>query len=83
VRVVREGGAEVAVLRPGEYFGELSLLTGTAHQHAVEAVEDSELMVMPKARFDSLLADNPELAKTIRRTADERMEANRGVTPTD
>jgi CRP-like cAMP-binding protein len=83
VRVLNENGAEVAVLGPGEYFGELSLLTGTAHQHAVETVEDTELMVVPKERFDSLLADNPELAAVIRRKAEERMEANRGMTPTD
>lgn len=83
VRVLSENGAGVAVLGPGEYFGELSLLTGTTHQHAVEAVEDTELMVVPKERFDSLLAGNPELAAGIRRKGEERMEANRGETPTD
>jgi CRP/FNR family cyclic AMP-dependent transcriptional regulator len=78
VRILREDGAEVAVLGSGEYFGELSLLTGTTHHHAVEAVEDTELMVVPKERFDSLLAENPELAAGIRQQAEARMRANLG-----
>ncbi|HEX9417189.1 MAG TPA: cyclic nucleotide-binding domain-containing protein [Gaiellaceae bacterium] len=76
VRVLRDGGVKVAELGPGEHFGELSLLTGTMHQHAVETLEDSELMVVPKERFDSLLAENPELAAGIRQQAEARMRAN-------
>ena len=83
VRVLDGEGSEVAVLDRGEYFGELSLMLGTAHQHAVETVEDSELMLVPKERFDSLLAENPRLAAAVRRKAEERMEANRGRSPTD
>ena len=83
VRVLGEAGAEVAQLGPGEFFGELSLLLGTSHQHTVEATEDTELMVVPKERFDLLLADNPELAVGIRRKAEERMAMNLGTAPTD
>src|SRR6266704_1385582 len=35
VRVLRNGGGELAKLGPGEHFGELSLLLGTTHQHTV------------------------------------------------
>jgi len=83
VHVLREDGSEVAVLDRGEYFGELSLLLGTAHQHAVETLEDTELMVVPKERFDSLLADNPDLASEIKRRAEQRMAMNEGNSPTD
>jgi CRP-like cAMP-binding protein len=83
VRVTRDGGIEVAELCSGEHFGELSLLLGTTHRHAVETIEDTELMVVPKERFDSLLAENPRLADGIRRKAEERMAANRGEAPTD
>jgi CRP-like cAMP-binding protein len=75
VRVLGDAG-EVATLRAGNYFGELSLLLGTVHGHDVEAVEDCELMVVPKERFDELLAANPLLAESIRRQAEERRAAN-------
>lgn len=75
VRVLGEEGAEVAVLAPGAYFGEFSLLLGTDHQHDVVALEDSELMVVPKECFDSIVAANPALAKSLEETAEERRRA--------
>jgi len=83
VRVLGADGRELAELGPGEHFGELSLLLGTSHRHTVETLEHSELMVLPKKRFDALLDEHPELAKEIRRKAEERMAMNRGETPSD
>ena len=40
-------------------------------------------MVLPKERFDALLADNPRLADEIRRKAEERMAMNRAETASD
>jgi CRP-like cAMP-binding protein len=79
VRVLGDGDAEIAVLAPGAYFGEFSLLLGTDHQHTVEAIEDSELMVVPKERFDAIMADYPDLAHGIQATAEER---RRAIAPT-
>jgi CRP-like cAMP-binding protein len=83
VRILGDDGADIAVLGPGEYFGELSLLLGTAHRRAVETAEDTELMFVPKQRFDTLLESSPDLAASIRERAEERLEANRGLAPTD
>lgn len=83
VRVLGANDAELAELGPGEHFGELSLLLGTTHRHTVETLEHSELMVLPKERFDALLDEHPELAKEIRLKAEERMAMNRGETPSD
>lgn len=82
VRILDDNGREIARLGPGEHFAELSLLFGTTHRRAVETTEDSELMFVPKERFDSLLEHNPELAAGIREKAEERLEANRAL-PTD
>jgi CRP/FNR family cyclic AMP-dependent transcriptional regulator len=79
VRVLDEDGAELAVLGPGDFFGELSLLAGTPHRRDVTALEDAELMIVPKEAFDALLAENHELAESIHRTADERVRANLGA----
>jgi CRP-like cAMP-binding protein len=72
VRVIGDEGAELGVLGPGDFFGEFSLLQGVAHGRDVVAVEDSELMVVAKERFDDLLACNPEVAHNIRKTAEKR-----------
>jgi CRP-like cAMP-binding protein len=83
VRVLGSSGGELAELGPGEHFGELSLLFGTTHQHTVETLEDSELMVLPRECFDALVAENPQLADAIRGKAEERMAMNRGETASD
>jgi CRP-like cAMP-binding protein len=77
VRVLRENGDELAELGRGEHFGELSLLFGTTHQSTVETLEDTELMVVPKDRFEALLADHPQLADEIQLKAEQRMAMNR------
>jgi CRP-like cAMP-binding protein len=83
VRILGRGGGELATLGPGEHFGELSLLAGTTHQSTVETLDDTELMVVPKERFDALLVEHPELADAIHRKAEERMALNRAETPSD
>ena len=55
VRVLAEDGHEIVRLEAGNSFGEFSLLLGTPHQHDVYAVEDCELMVVPKELFDELV----------------------------
>ena len=82
VRVLDGDGGEVAALRAGDFFGEFSLLLGTPHQHEVRATEDTELMVVPRERFDQLLTDNPKLAQSVRRQAEERMAALAGASKT-
>jgi CRP-like cAMP-binding protein len=75
VRVVREDGAEIALLAPGAYFGEFSLLLGAEHGHDVVAVEDTELMVVPKERFDAIMSEHPDLARSVHETAEARRAA--------
>ncbi len=79
VRVLDDAGAELNALGPGHFFGELSLLSGTVRQNGVQAVQDAELMVVPRELFEALMASNPELRDTIRREAEERLAANLGV----
>jgi CRP-like cAMP-binding protein len=72
VRILDGDGKELGVLRSGDFFGELSLLAGSAHSNDVEAVDDAELLVVTKERFDDLLASNPAVAQSIRQTAELR-----------
>jgi CRP/FNR family cyclic AMP-dependent transcriptional regulator len=72
VRVLGDNGAELGVLGPGDFFGELSLLEGAPHGRDVVAIEDTELMVIAKECFDDIVAGNPDVARSIRETAAQR-----------
>src|SRR5438105_457753 len=71
----RAGDREVEVARvePGSSFGELSLLLNTTHTKDARALEDSELMVVPKASFQEVLDSNPDLAAQLQRRLAERL----------
>ena len=64
---------EIAALEPGDFFGELSLLLHTKHTKTAMAVEDTELMVLPKESFQELLAANAHLADHFRRKLETRL----------
>ena len=64
---------EVARLEAGASFGELSLLLHTTHTKTAQALEDTELMVVPEASFEELLSANRELAGQFRRKIQERL----------
>lgn len=63
---------EIATTGPGDYFGEMSLLSDTTHTKSVVAVEDSELLVLLKESFRELLDGSEELAEQIQKTLESR-----------
>jgi CRP-like cAMP-binding protein len=63
---------EVSRVGTGDSFGELSLLLRTTHTKNAMAVEDSELMVVPRDEFEALLSSNPEVAEHFQRKLEER-----------
>ena len=68
-----DGGGEIARTKPGDFFGELSILLYTTHSKTARAVDEVELMVLPKESFQELLSSNPELGEHFRRKVAERM----------
>lgn len=70
-----QDGQEVEISRigPGDSFGEISILLQTTHTKSAEAVEDTELMVVPKESFQELLETNLNLAAAFQRRLEERM----------
>lgn len=71
-----DGGNEVEIARtrPGDYFGEMSLLLTSIHTKSVQAVEDSELLVLDKDSFRRLLDRYPEVAERVHERLEEREE---------
>ena len=64
VRVVR-GGEEVAVLGPGDFFGELSVLDGLPRTAQVAAAEPTRCLALASWDFEQALLDSPSLALSI------------------
>ncbi len=62
---VTVSGAEVARMSSGNFFGEMSLLTGAARAATVLAVSEVEVYVMGRAVFQRLLSSHPELAEDV------------------
>lgn len=73
VRISDGDDETVGELGPGQYFGEQSLLLHTKHSRRAEAIEDCELMVIPRDRFQELLDAQPELASEFRDTLEARI----------
>lgn len=67
VIVGREGGstAELASLGPGQFFGEMSLMTGERRAATIQAVTDCRLLVVRKDAFQQALAPHPEVTERI------------------
>jgi small-conductance mechanosensitive channel/CRP-like cAMP-binding protein len=66
VRVAVEGGErEVTRLASGDFFGEMSLLTGEKRAATVEAVTKVECYRLDKAAFQDLLVSRPEVTDHI------------------
>ena len=60
---VSSGGTwrDVARLWPGDYFGEMSLLTGMPRSARVRMASDGVLLELPKEALSELFTESPEL----------------------
>jgi len=76
---VVEGEAEIQLqaaalyLGPGQFFGELALLTGEPRSATVVATQPCMLLALDIVDFHELLARQPELARVIREEAGKRL----------
>ena len=66
---------EVARLGPGDFFGEMSLMTGERRNATVRAVNACELAVVGHEPFREVLAAFPDLAQRISESLESRQEA--------
>jgi CRP-like cAMP-binding protein len=72
VKVVRDGRT-VATLGPGDFFGELALISGAPRTATVTAEEESTLMVLDPRRFEVVMAEEPQVAKAVLATMGDRV----------
>lgn len=78
VRAARSG-AEVSRLERGQYFGEMSLLTGAPRSATVVASDDVELLEMDRSLFAALFQAHPDLARLLSAILAQRRSQLRAV----
>lgn len=79
VRIANAGDGrapELSVLRKGDCFGEMSILTGAAAGNQVEAVEPCLTLAVAREDFRNLLADFPAVAIILYRVLSRRITAS-------
>ena len=77
---VRSGGAVLAQLGPGDYFGEMALLLENTPRTAdVTALEDTSCLVVTQWEFRSLLAAHPDTALAVMTELARRLQSTPGT----
>lgn len=71
--VVRRGGRKIAELGPGDFLGELAVLSGAPRTADVIATSDMELESLNRREVMSLLDQNGTIAKKILLSAVKRL----------
>lgn len=68
------GAQELKTVRPGDYFGEMSMLLGATRSAGAEAVEpDTQVIAVAAGNFDLLLRENPQLVRRMLKEMAERL----------
>lgn len=62
---VKKGKKTVAKMRPGSYFGELSVLDGGPRSATVVASTDMDLLVLEQRQFSGLIRELPAIAAKL------------------
>jgi CRP-like cAMP-binding protein len=76
------GATRVAKLHSGDYFGEMSLLTGEARSATVVADVDCEILEIAKPQLAGILQENSALLKNLSEMLAQRRMDNEGVLAT-
>jgi CRP/FNR family cyclic AMP-dependent transcriptional regulator len=64
----------LAVLNPGDFFGEMALVDDSPRSATASAVEDdTELIIMDRARFLFMVRQQPEFALSLMHTLCQRL----------
>ena len=69
----------IATLEAGEFFGEISLLTGTPRTATVRTVEETTLFVVDRRALQKLLQDHRNLADQIAQALCQRQQVLRDL----
>jgi CRP-like cAMP-binding protein len=71
--VVRRGGRKVNVLGPGDFFGEIALVSRSPRTATVTTTAPSRLLVITEGRFRSLLDHSPRIQLRVLEALADRL----------
>jgi CRP-like cAMP-binding protein len=72
--VVERGGRKLADLGPGDWFGEIAILTFKPRTATVTAISPLRLLVISDRAFRRVVETTPRIALTVLRSVAERLE---------
>jgi CRP/FNR family cyclic AMP-dependent transcriptional regulator len=78
---VRRNGRKVATLGPGDYFGELSLLSRLPRNATITADTDMRLLVMDQRELAGVLDQVPAIARKMLEVMAHRLSESDARTP--
>jgi CRP-like cAMP-binding protein len=64
---------QIALLGPGDFFGEMSVLEEIPRTASARALQDSQLLQIDATTFDQMLHQNPEIAVRMMRRLSRRL----------
>jgi CRP-like cAMP-binding protein len=74
--ITRQGTSRpvtLAVLKPGDFFGEMALVDDAPRSASAVAVRDSQLIVLDRAKFLFTVRQQPQFALSIMHTLCQRL----------
>jgi CRP-like cAMP-binding protein len=71
---VRRGGRKLADLGPGDWFGEIAILTYKPRTATVTATTPVRLLVLGDHAFRRVVEERPRIALSVLRSVAERLE---------
>ncbi len=64
----------LSTMQPGDFFGEISLLTGEKRTASIKAVQDTSVIVIKKTVFSKIMIANPVISEQIGSVVLERQQ---------
>jgi len=82
IKITRSAGAvekTLAVLKEGDFFGEMAVIDGSPRSAAATALEETKLLIVDREAFDSQLKNNPMIAYVLETMSRRLRETNKQV----
>jgi CRP-like cAMP-binding protein len=70
---VTRGGKRINTMKPGDFFGEIALVTKMPRTASVTATTGVEVLVITERDFDALLKRTPEIGRQVAQALAERV----------
>jgi CRP-like cAMP-binding protein len=70
---VTKGGSRINMMKEGDFFGEIALVTKMPRTATVTATTDVDVLVITERDFDALLKKSPEIGRNIAEALAERV----------